>query len=93
MKINNIKEMIYNTLSTIAGIVEFKQIDKEHDDPICVTESPKLPETLDICMGLVLLNNAFAKHIVEEIHQILIYTLEKENLNLGKLTIYIKGTK
>ncbi|AWX69431.1 hypothetical protein [[Mycoplasma] anseris] len=98
MNLENIKEIIISNIEMIAGIAGFRSITNDDDTKldsrnIVIEESLEFPKILNVSIGLVLITNVSAKHIVEEIHQIITYELSKSEYVLGKLEIYIKGTK
>ncbi|AZG68537.1 hypothetical protein [Mycoplasma struthionis] len=98
MNLVEIKEIIDNAISSIAGIVEITPLEAENNvdfenTGLIVKTNPKHEDLIDITIGLVIMNNISAKNIVEEIHQIVTYYLAQKSLSLGSLTIYIKGIK
>ncbi|AZZ65608.1 hypothetical protein DMC14_002315 [Metamycoplasma phocicerebrale] len=89
---------IKNWISSIAGVVDFKTLTKENDidfdnDGLVITKNKKNKNLLDLCIGLIILVNISAKNIVEEIYQIINYNLKDQDLKIGKICVYIKGTK
>ncbi|WP_412031663.1 hypothetical protein [Metamycoplasma buccale] len=96
MNLSDIKQIINSAILTIAGIIGFKSLDNSNDkldeSNILIEKSKNDDQTINITMGLVILSKVSAKSIVEAIYQNLTYLLSKNNLKLGELFIYIKGT-
>ncbi|MCV3733438.1 hypothetical protein OF364_00580 [Mycoplasma enhydrae] len=93
-----IDSKIKNWISSIAGVIDFETLDEFNEintpnDGIVVLKSEKQKNAIDVYIGLITLVSISAKNIVEEIYQIINYNLKKINWKIGKLCVYIKGTK
>ncbi|MBN0970510.1 hypothetical protein [Mycoplasma phocoeninasale] len=96
-KVENIHKIVSYAIRTIAGISKIEVLNdyesgsKENSGLIIDLLDDN--QTVNIIVGLVLISNISAKNIVEEMYQNISHFFKKEKLNLGSLTIYIKGTK
>ncbi|MBN4089382.1 hypothetical protein [Mycoplasma enhydrae] len=93
-----IDSKIKNWISSIAGVIDFETLDETNEintpnDGIVVLKSEKQKNAIDVYIGLITLVSISAKNIVEEIYQIINYNLKQINWKIGKLCVYIKGTK
>lgn len=87
-----IESIIENTIKSVPGIIDIVPLDKNiSDNPFLITVNNE--KQLSVYFGVVILSNSYAKTIVEEIQERIIYELDKNNYKLLKLEIYIKGTK
>lgn len=87
-----IESIIENTIKSVPGIIDIVPLDKNiSDGPFLITVNNE--KQVNIYFGMIILSNSYAKTIVEEIQEIIIYELDKNNYKLLKLEIYIKGTK
>ncbi|WP_427867484.1 hypothetical protein [Mycoplasmopsis arginini] len=98
MSIETLETKIKNWIATIAGVVDFKELDSKNginfpNSGLIVEKNEKHKNGVNLTIGLIIIVNLNAKIIVEEIYQIVNYQLKKENLKLSKLCIYIKGIK
>ena len=83
-------EILISTIKTIAGIVEIRTI---NDEKLIVEYVKNNKSVVNIKLGIVLLTNAYAKTIVEELHQQISYYLAKLNIKIKVLDVYVKGTR
>lgn len=90
MEIEKLNEILISTIKTIAGIVEIRTI---NDEKLIVEYVKNNKSVVNIKLGIVLLTNACAKTIVEELHQQISYCLTKLNIKIKVLDVYIKGTR
>lgn len=90
MKIEKLNEILISTIKTIAGIVEIRTI---NDEKLIVEYAKNNKSVVNIKLGIVLLTNAYAKTIVEELHQQISYCLAKLNIKIKVFDVYIKGTR
>ena len=87
-----IESIIENTIKSVPGIIDIVPLDKNiSDNPFLITVNNE--KQVSVYFGMIILSNAYAKTIVEEIQERIIYELDKSNYKLLKLEIYIKGTK
>ena len=87
-----IESIIENTIKSVPGIIDIVPLDKNiSDNPFLITVNNE--KQVSVYFGVIILSNSYAKTIVEEIQERIIYELEKNNYKLLKLEIYIKGTK
>lgn len=87
-----IESIIENTIKSVPGIIDIVPLDKNiSDNPFLITVNNE--KQVSIYFGVIILSNSYAKTIVEEIQERIIYELDKNNYKLLKLEIYIKGTK
>lgn len=88
-----IESIIENTIKSVPGIIDIVPLDKKNisDNPFLITVNNE--KQVSVYFGVVILSNSYAKTIVEEIQERIIYDLDKNNYKLLKLEIYIKGTK
>ncbi len=87
-----IESIIENTIKSVPGIIDIVPLDKNiSDNPFLITVNNG--KQVSVYFGVVILSNSYAKTIVEEIQERIIYELDKNNYKLLKLEIYIKGTK
>ncbi len=87
-----IESIIENTIKSVPGIIDIIPLDKNiSDNPFLITVNNE--KQVSIYFGVIILSNSYAKTIVEEIQERIIYELDKNNYKLLKLEIYIKGTK
>ena len=87
-----IESIIENTIKSVPGIIDIVPLDKNiSDNPFLITVNNE--KQVSVYFGMVILSNSYAKTIVEEIQERIIYELDKNNYKLLKLEIYIKGTK
>lgn len=87
-----IESIIENTIKSVPGIIDIVPLDKNiSDNPFLITVNNE--KQVSVYFGLIILSNSYAKTIVEEIQERIIYELDKNNYKLLKLEIYIKGTK
>lgn len=87
-----IESIIKNTIKSVPGIIDIVPLDKNiSDNPFLITVNNE--KQVSVYFGVVILSNSYAKTIVEEIQERIIYELDKNNYKLLKLEIYIKGTK
>lgn len=87
-----IESIIENTIKSVPGIIDIVSLDKNiSDNPFLITVNNE--KQVSVYFGVVILSNSYAKTIVEEIQERIIYELDKNNYKLLKLEIYIKGTK
>jgi|GEM_PF-1979081 hypothetical protein len=87
-----IESIIENTIKSVPGIIDIVPLDKNiSDNPFLITVNNE--KQVSVYFGVVILSNSYAKTIVEEIQERIIYELDKNNYKLLKLEIYIKGTK
>lgn len=87
-----IESIIENTIKSVPGIIDIVPLDKNiSDGPFLITVNNE--KQVSIYFGMIILSNSYAKTIVEEIQERIIYELDKNNYKLLKLEIYIKGTK
>ena len=85
-----IESIIENTIKSVPGIIDIVPLDKNiSDNPFLITVNNG--KQVSVYFGVVILSNSYAKTIVEEIQERIIYELD--NYKLLKLEIYIKGTK
>ena len=90
MKIEKLNEILISTIKTIAGIVEIRTI---NDEKLIVEYVKNNKSVVNIKLGIVLLTNAYAKTIVEELHQQISYCLAKLNIKIKVFDVDIKGTR
>lgn len=90
MEIEKLNEILISTIKTIAGIVEIRTI---NDEKLIVEYVKNNKSVVNIKLGIVLLTNAYAKTIVEELHRQISYCLAKLNIKIKVLDVYIKGTR
>lgn len=90
MEIEKLNEILISTIKTIAGIVEIRTI---NDEKLIVEYAKNNKSVVNIKLGIVLLTNAYAKTIVEELHQQISYCLAKLNIKIKVLDVYVKGTR
>lgn len=90
MEIEKLNEILISTIKTIAGIVEIRTI---NDEKLIVEYVKNNKSVVNIKLGIVLLINAYAKTIVEELHQQISYCLAKLNIKIKVLDVYVKGTR
>lgn len=90
MEIEKLNEILISTIKTIAGIVEIRTI---NDEKLIVEYVKNNKSVVNIKLGIVLLTNAYAKTIVEELHQQISYCLVKLNIKIKVLDVYVKGTR
>lgn len=90
MEIEKLNEILISTIKTIAGIVEIRTI---NDEKLIVEYVKNNKSVVNIKFGIVLLTNAYAKTIVEELHQQISYCLAKLNIKIKVLDVYVKGTR
>ncbi len=90
MEIEKLNEILISTIKTIAGIVEIRTI---NDEKLIVEYVKNSKSVVNIKLGIVLLTNAYAKTIVEELHQQISYCLAKLNIKIKVFDVYIKGTR
>lgn len=90
MEIEKLNEILISTIKTIAGIVEIRTI---NDEKLIVEYVKNNKSVVNIKLGIVLLTNAYAKTIVEELHQQISYYLDKLNIKIKVFDVYIKGTR
>ncbi|ACF07495.1 Uncharacterised protein [Metamycoplasma arthritidis] len=97
MDLQNIKKIIISTILTISGIAGFASVDGKNknldENNIIIEHSNKSEDIVIVKIGLIILSNINAKNIVDEIYQVIVYNLEKNNLKLETLDITIKGTR
>ena len=87
-----IESIIENTIKSVPGIIDIVPLDKNiSDGPFLITVNNE--KQVSIYFGMIILSNSYAKTIVEEIQERMIYELDKNSYKLLKLEIYIKGTK
>lgn len=87
-----IESIIENTIKSVPGIIDIVPLDKNiSDSPFLITVNNE--KQVSVYFGVIILSNSYAKTIVEEIQERIIYELDKNNYKLLKLEIYIKGTK
>ena len=87
-----IEIIIENTIKSVPGIIDIVPLDKNiSDGPFLITVNNE--KQVSIYFGMIILSNSYAKTIVEEIQERIIYELDKNSYKLLKLEIYIKGTK
>ena len=87
-----IESIIENTIKSVPGIIDIVPLDKNiSDNPFLITVNNE--KQVSVYFGVIILSNSYAKTIVEEIQERIIYELDKNNYKLLKLDIYIKGTK
>ena len=87
-----IESIIENTIKSVPGIIDIVPLDKNiSDNPFLITVNNE--KQVSIYFGMIILSNSYAKTIVEEIQERIIYELDKNSYKLLKLEIYIKGTK
>ncbi len=87
-----IESIIENTIKSVPGIIDIVPLDKNiSDGPFLITVNNE--KQVSIYFGMIILSNSYAKTIVEEIQERIIYELDKNSYKLLKLEIYIKGTK
>ncbi|WP_405311756.1 hypothetical protein LQ356_00430 [Metamycoplasma faucium] len=87
-----IESIIENTIKSVPGIIDIVPLDKNiSDNPFLITVNNE--KQVSVYFGVIILSNSYAKTIVEEIQERIIYELDKNNYKLLKLEIYIKGTK
>lgn len=87
-----IESIIENTIKSVPGIIDIVPLDKNiSDNPFLITLNNE--KQVSVYFGVIILSNSYAKTIVEEIQERIIYELDKNNYKLLKLEIYIKGTK
>lgn len=87
-----IESIIENTIKSVPGIIDIVPLDKNiSDGSFLITVNNE--KQVSIYFGMIILSNSYAKTIVEEIQERIIYELDKNNYKLLKLEIYIKGTK
>lgn len=87
-----IESIIENTIKSVPGIIDIVPLDKNiSDNPFLITVNNE--KQVSVYFGVVILSNSYAKTIIEEIQERIIYELDKNNYKLLKLEIYIKGTK
>ena len=87
-----IESIIENTIKSVPGIIDIVPLDKNiSDNPFLITVNNE--KQASVYFGVIILSNSYAKTIVEEIQERIIYELDKNNYKLLKLEIYIKGTK
>ena len=87
-----IESIIENTIKSVPGIIDIVPLDKNiSDNPFLIAVNNE--KQVSVYFGVVILSNSYAKTIVEEIQERIIYELDKNNYKLLKLEIYIKGTK
>ena len=87
-----IESIIENTIKSVPGIIDIVPLDKNiSDNPFLITVNNE--KQVSVYFGMVILSNSYAKTIVEEIQERIIYELDKNSYKLLKLEIYIKGTK
>ena len=87
-----IESIIENTIRSVRGRIDIVPVDKNiSDNPFLITVNNE--KQVSVYFGVVILSNSYAKTIVEEIQERIIYELDKNNYKLLKLEIYIKGTK
>ena len=87
-----IESIIENTIKSVPGIIDIVPLDKNiSDNPFLITVNNE--KQVSVYFGVIILSNSYAKTIVEEIQERIIYELDKNNYKLLKLKIYIKGTK
>ena len=87
-----IESIIENTIKSVPGIIDIVPLDKDiSDNPFLITVNNE--KQVSVYFGVIILSNSYAKTIVEEIQERIIYELDKNNYKLLKLEIYIKGTK
>ena len=87
-----IESIIENTIKSVPGIIDIVPLDKNiSDNPFLITVNNA--KQVSVYFGVIILSNSYAKTIVEEIQERIIYELDKNNYKLLKLEIYIKGTK
>lgn len=90
MEIEKLNGILISTIKTIAGIVEIRTI---NDEKLIVEYVKNNKSVVNIKLGIVLLTNAYAKTIVEELHQQISYCLAKLNIKIKVLDVYVKGTR
>lgn len=90
MEIEKLNEILISTIKTIAGIVEIRTI---NDEKLIVEYVKNNKSVVNIKLGIVLLTNAYAKTIVEELHQQISYCLAKLNIKIKVFDVCIKGTR
>lgn len=90
MEIEKLNEILISTIKTIAGIVEIRTI---NDEKLIVEYVKNNKSVVNIKLGIVLLTNAYAKTIVEKLHQQISYCLAKLNIKIKVLDVYVKGTR
>ncbi|ENY53807.1 hypothetical protein [Metamycoplasma alkalescens] len=98
MEYDTLETNIKNWISVVAGIVDFCPLDQKNgidfeNNGIIIQKSRQIKNGIDLSLGLIILVNLNAKIIVEEIYQVLNYRLEKNNLKISSLSVYIKGIK
>ena len=87
-----IESIIENTIKSVPGIIDIVPLDKNiSDNPFLITVNNE--KQVSVYFGVIILSNSYAKTIVEEIQERIIYELDKNNYKLLKLENYIKGTK
>lgn len=87
-----IESIIENTIKSVPGIIDIVPLDKNiSDGSFLITVNNE--KQVSIYFGMIILSNSYAKTIVEEIQERIIYELDKNSYKLLKLEIYIKGTK
>lgn len=87
-----IESIIENTIKSVPGIIDIVPLDKNiSDNPFLITVNNE--KQVSVYFGVIILSNSYAKTIVEEIQERIIYELDKNSYKLLKLEIYIKGTK
>ena len=87
-----IESIIENTIKSVPGIIDIVPLNKNiSDNPFLITVNNE--KQVSVYFGVIILANSYAKTIVEEIQERIIYELDKNNYKLLKLEIYIKGTK
>jgi len=90
VEIEKLNEILISTIKTIAGIVEIRTI---NDEKLIVEYVKNNKSVVNIKFGIVLLTNAYAKTIVEELHQQISYCLAKLNIKIKVLDVYVKATR
>ncbi|TPE57719.1 hypothetical protein FJO69_00785 [[Mycoplasma] falconis] len=98
MHFENLKEWIYSSLTSVAGIKGFAPLTPENgynkeNDGFVVEVDQEDENKINVYLGLILIKNINAKNIVEEIYEVVKYQLNKEGMHLSKILIYIKGTE
>ena len=87
-----IESIIENTIKSVPGIIDIVPLDKNISDNLFLI-TVNNEKQVSVYFGVIILSNSYAKTIVEEIQERIIYELDKNNYKLLKLEIYIKGTK
>lgn len=97
MDLQNIKKIIISNISGISGIVGFASADPKNntldESNVIIEHSLASEDIVIVKMNLIILSNINAKNIVDEVYQVIVYNLEKNNLKLETLDITIKGTR